>query len=112
MNTVFLDKPHLQKPLFPALVFPTSIILTCEEDVTVKSLVKISQITFECNVFNATDPLTKRIYKDGNLTSYTAPFTIVNPTDDDYGTYTFEVSSEHCGTAIAVTTLRQEGQFK
>ena len=93
------------------MVFPTSIILTCGEYVTVKSLVNVSQITFECNVFNGTDSLTKRIYKDGNLTSYTAPFTIVNPTDDDYGTYTFEVSSEHCGTAIAVTTLRQEGQF-
>ena len=91
------------------MVFPTNIILTCGEDVTVKSLANVSQITFECNVFNGTDSLTKRIYKDGNLTSYTAPFSIVNPTDDDYGTYTFEVSSEHCGSDTAVTTLRQQG---
>ena len=94
------------------MVFPTIIILTCGEDVTVTSLVNVSLINFECNIFNGTDALTKRIYKDGNLTSYTAPIVITDPTDDDYGTYTFEVSSEHCGTAIAITTLRQEGQFK
>ena len=50
------------------------------------------------------------IYKDGELTSYTGDFSITNPTDDDYGTYTFVVTSEHCGSASAVTRLLQEGQ--
>ena len=86
-------------------------MLTCGENVTIKSLVNITVISFVCNVFNGTQPLTMSIYKDDNLTSYTGVFSINNPTDDDYGTYTFVVTSEHCGSAIAVTTLRQEGQF-
>ena len=52
------------------------------------------------------------IYKDRKLTNYTDSFTIENPTADDvYGTYTFMVSNELCGSAAAVSTLRQEGQF-
>ena len=51
------------------------------------------------------------IYKDGKLTNYTIPFTIINPTDDAYGTYTVVVSTQHCGSASAVSRLLQRGQF-
>ena len=65
-----------------------------------------------CLVYNGTEPLTMRIYKDGSLTNYTSvPFFINNPTDDVYGTYTFIVSSENCGSATAISRLLQRGQF-
>ena len=62
-------------------------------------------------MFNGSDTY-MRVYKDGELTSHTgASFTIFNPTDDGdvYGTYTFVVTSENCGSATAVTRFLQEG---
>ena len=95
-----------------ATVNNTSIELTCGENVTVDSLISITVIRFLCTVFNGSEPLTMSIYKDGNLTNYTsAPVVINNPTDDDYGTYTFVVSSENCSPAIAVSRLLQRGQL-
>ena len=51
------------------------------------------------------------IYKDGKLTNYTDSFSITNPTDEDYGTYTFVVSNKYCGSAsvISISRLLQEG---
>ena len=107
----YVGKPYIQEPSNKALVFPTSIILTCGEDVTVQSLVNISVISFACNVHNGSHPLTWKVYKDGQLTQHNGPFSIQNPTDSDYGTYTFVLSSTHCGSAIKVTTLFLQGQF-
>ena len=115
---------------------PTYVMLECEDNVTVDSLVNITMITFSCKVFNGTDkPLTISVYKGDNLTSYTSvpvtinnptdddykghnltscinvSVTINNPTDDDYGTYTFVASSEYCGSDTAEFRLLQRGQF-
>ena len=90
----------------------TSIELTCGENVTVDSLMNITVIRFLCTVLNGSEPSTMSVYKDGKLTNYTsAPVVINNPTDDYYGTYTFVVSSENCGSAIAVSRLLQRGQL-
>ena len=99
-------------PPVNATVNNTSIELTCGENVTIDSLINITVIRFLCTVFNGSEPLTMYIYKDGNLTNYTsAPVVINNPTDDVYGTYTFVVSSENCGSATAVSRLLQRGQL-
>ena len=37
------------------------------------------------------------------------PYTIANPTDDDFGTYTVVVSTEQCGATYAVSRILQEG---
>ena len=107
-----IGEPHIQQPQNSSLVFPTSIILTCGEDVTVQSLVTITVITFLCNVLNGSHPLTWKIYKDGELTQYnSAPVTIYNATDSAYGTYAFVLSSTDCGSDIAVSRILQQGQF-
>ena len=111
LNNIFLGTPHIQRPVAPAIIFPTFIQLTCGEDVTVYSIQNITVISFSCTVFNGSEPLTMSIYKDGKLTNYTAPFIISNPTDETYGTFTFVVSSEHCGSASMVSRLLQRGQF-
>ena len=107
-----IGEPHIQQPQNSSLVFPTSIILTCGEDVTIQSLVNITVITFLCNVYNGSHPLTWKIYKDGELTQYNStPVNIQHRTDNDYGTYTFVLSSTHCGSAMAVSRMLQQGQF-
>ena len=105
----YVGKPRIQAPTYPALVFPTSVILTCGEDVTIRSFVNISVMSFVCNIYNGSRPLTWKVYKDGELTQRSGPFSIQRPTDSDYGTYTFVLSSTHCGSDMAVTTLRQQG---
>ena len=107
-----IGEPLIQQPQNSSLIFPTSIILTCGEDVTVQSLVNITVITFLCNVYNGSHPLTWKLYKDGELTQYNStPVTIYNATDSAYGTYAFVLSSTDCGSDIAVSRILQQGQF-
>ena len=50
------------------------------------------------------------VYKDGELTNYTGQaFTINNPTDEIYGTFTFVVVTEYCGSATVISRILQSG---
>ena len=107
-----IGEPHIQEPLNPAQVLATSIILTCGQNVSIGSLVYIRVIIFLCNVSNGSQPLTWNIYKDGELTEYNSTnvnlyATISSPTDSDFGTYTFVLSSKHCGSAMKISRLVQ-----
>ena len=67
-------------------------------------------ISFSCTVFNGSEPWTVSIYKDGELANYTGPtFTINNPTDEIFGTFTFIVTTEHCGSATAISRILRTG---
>lgn len=106
----FLGVPHLMPPQAPPTVSPFFMSLTCGDKVIRESLVGLGSITMSCIVHNGTDPLVKQVYKDGELISGAGfPYVIVSPTDDDFGTYTFNVSTEKCGCAYAVSRLLQEG---
>ena len=108
----YVGEPNIQPPQSSASIFPTSISLTCGEDVSVTSLVKIRVIRFICSIFNGLQPLTWKVYKDGELMQYNSvPVVINNPTESDYGTYTFVLLSTHCGATSAVSRLLQQGQF-
>ena len=67
-------------------------------------------ITIVCPIFNGSYPLTITAYRNG-IPIENNMLTIFNPTDDDFGTYTVVVSTEHCGAAHAVSRILQEGQF-
>ena len=109
-NYVCLGVPHIQRPVTPAIVFPTFIQLTCGQNITVDSFIYITVISFSCTVFNGSEPWTLSIYKDGELTNYTGPtFTINNPTDEIFGTFTFVVVTEHCGSAMVISRILQTG---
>ena len=108
----FVGEPHIQEPLNPAQALATSITLTCGQNFSIGSLVYISVIIFLCNISNGAQPLTWNIYKDGELTQYTSTnvnsyTTISSPTDSDFGTYTFVLSSAHCGSAMKISRLVQ-----
>ena len=105
----YVGEPNFSPPPSPAVIFPTFIQLTCGEDV-VSSVVNVTLIIFKCDIFNGSQPLTWKVYKDGELTQYNStPVVINNPTDSDYGTYTFVLSSTHCGSTSAVSRWLQEG---
>ena len=90
-------------------ICPTFITLTCGQDVTVPTLVGVSSIIISCATFNGSQPLTTTVYKNGTMVGNHVPYTITNPTDDDFGTYTVIVSSEDCGAAQAVSRILQGG---
>ena len=58
------------------------------------------------------------VFKDGKLISnnveligITLTLTIIPPSDDDFGTYTFALSTEGCGSTSAVSRIIRQGQF-
>ena len=109
-NIVFLGEPHIRPPQSPPIQFPSFISLTCGNDVTSATLVGYT-ISFSCEIHNGSNPSAK-VYKDGELTDKSfQSFDIMDATNSDFGTYTFMVETEHCGAAIAVSRLLQEGQF-
>ena len=70
----------------------------------------VSSIIITCDVFNGTEPFTTTVHKDGTtIVGNSVPHIITSPTNDDFGTYTVVVSTEHCGVAHAVSRILQEG---
>ena len=105
----YVGEPNILPPSQPIVIFPTFIQLTCGQDI-VSQVVNVTAINIKCYIFNGSQPLTWKVYKDGELTQYNStPVLINNPTDSDYGTYTFVLSSTHCGATSAVSRLLQEG---
>ena len=103
--------PHLVPPTTPSIVFPTFIVLTCGQDIFLPSLARVTSLTiqFQCQLYNGTDlDLITRVFKDGILISH-FPLLIHQADDDDFGTYTFVVSSEACGHAFAVSRILRQG---
>ena len=103
-----LGIPHLVPPTDPPIVQPTFITLTCGQDVTVPTLVGVSSIIILCQIFNGSEPLTTTVYRDGTIVGNSIPLAILNP---EFATYTVVVSTEHCGTASAVSRILQQGQY-
>ena len=90
---------------------PFFIILTCGQDITVETLVGVQFLAIRCRIFNGTQPLLMEIFKDGELISNSLELTILPPSDDDFGTYTFALSTEGCGSTSAVSRIIRRGQF-
>ena len=108
---MFLGEPHIKPPQSNPIVFPSFISLTCGNDVTSPSLIDYT-ISFSCEIYNRSDHSTLKVYKDGDLTDKNfRSFDIIDANNSDFGTYTFTIETEHCGAAIAVSRLLQEGQF-
>lgn len=109
---MFIGIPHLQPPPGSPLIFSSFITLTCGDDITVDSLINVTALVFVCDKHNGSEPLTWKIYKDGELIQYNSLPTISNPTERDYGTYAFVLSSVRCGSVMAVSRILYEGQLR
>ena len=99
-------------PQYGPIILSTFISLTCGQDVTVQSFMGISVITISCTIFNGTNSLARRVYKDGVLLDGIGfPMTIKSPSASDFGTYTFEATTTDCGSAVAVSRVLKQGEF-
>ena len=108
---MFLGEPNITPPQSDRIVFPTFISLTCGNDVTIPSLFDYT-VSFSCEMHNGSEPFNASVYKDGVLTDRDFQSFDISPVNNsDFGTYTFMIATKHCGTAIAVSRLLQEGQF-
>ena len=91
---------------------PFFTAVTCGQDVEFTDLTGTETILMLCTAFNGTAPLTQEVYEDGVLIPGASfPYTIVGANDDAFGTYTFVLSTERCGTDTAVTNILRQGQL-
>ena len=106
-----LGEPHLIPPVGPPPVAnPFFTTVTCGQDVTFPDLTGFETILMLCTAFNGTAPLTMEVYKDGVLIPGAGfPYTIVRADRDAFGTYTFVLSTERCGSASAVSRILRQG---
>ena len=100
------------EPVSSPSVSPFFISVTCGQDVEVPDLTGAATILFNCVPFNGTNP-SNQVYKDGELISGAGfpTYTIAGANRDAFGTYTFELSTEKCGRATAVTRILRQGQL-
>ena len=77
----------------------------------IPSLESVFVLIIGCLVFNGSSPV-MQVFKDGVLISSRFPLTIIQPTDDDFGTYTFVLTTECCGSTQAVSRIIRQGQFE
>ena len=67
-----------------------------------------------CNIFNTSYSYTKELFKDGmSFDEFghvgTLGLHLFYPDDDDFGTYTFLLSTEACGHTFAVSRILRQG---
>ena len=98
-------------PAGPPTVTPFFVSITCGQDAEITSLEPVFSLIIQCSIFNGSDPV-PQVFKDGVLIGNSFPLTIVSPTDDDFGTYTFVLTTERCGSTQAVSRIIHQGQFE
>ena len=99
------------------MVTPTFISITCGQDAVVPTLQGVLFLIIQCVRYNGSDSV-PAVFKDGVLISFkdgvysnSFPLTISSPSNDDFGTYTFSLSTEFCGIATAVSRILHQGQL-
>ena len=98
------------EPVGSPVVSPFFISLTCGQDVEVPDLTGTATILINCVIFNGSDPLTMQVYKDGELIPGASfPYTIIGADREAFGTYSFVLSTEICGSDIAVSRILRQG---
>ena len=106
----FSGEPNILPPTTPALVTPGFIRLTCGQDVVVPTLQGVVTLIIQCFIFNGSSPVSQ-VFKDGVQISNRFLLIISPGSDADFGTYTFGLSTECCGSTMAVSRIIRQGQF-
>ena len=82
------------------------VSLMCGQDAELPNLTETTTILMECIAFNGSDPLTMEVYKDDILIPCaSSPYIIAGANREAFGTYTFVLSTETCGSDIAVSRI-------
>ena len=103
-------EPNLSPPTSPPVVTTNFISITCGQDAVVPTLQGVFTLIIQCMIYNGSNAV-PAVFKDGVLISNSFPIIIIPPSDDDFGTYTFSLSTEFCGTATAVSRILRQGQL-
>ena len=99
------------EPIGNPIVTPFFISVTCGQDVVAPDLTGAATILMSCYSFNGSEPLTQQVYKDGELIPRAGfPNTIVGADREAFGTYAFVLSTEKCGSDVAVSRILRQGQ--
>ena len=108
---ISLGFPNIMVPSADPLVNPFLISMSCGQDVTVDSLATVGTVVINCEAFNGSEPFVQEVYKDGELIQHGTSLSVLitSVSDDDFGTYTFALSTEKCGTATAVSRIIRQG---
>ena len=95
------------------LVNPFLISMLCGQDAIVDSLATVGSIVINCEPFNGSEPFVQEVYKDGELlqSGTSLSLLITSVSDDNFGTYTFALSTEKCGSTTAVSRIIRQGQL-
>lgn len=105
---VYVGIPHLDPPISQPTRHNSLVSLTCGQDITLSSLATYL-ITITCGRFNGSEPSNLTVYRDAeSVVGTTSPF-LIQPPNGEFGTYTFVLSTEHCGSTSAVTRILEEG---
>ena len=67
-------------------------------------------LLLQCSIFNGSNPV-PGIFKDGVQIRDSFSLLISPASDADFGTYTFRLSTECCGSTMAVSRIIRKGQF-
>ena len=103
---MIIDKVRLTSPTADPIIRPNFIWLTCGQDVIVPTFLGVSFLFISCRIESGSDRLTTEIKKDNvSITSSSFSVSIVSPSNDDIGTYTFEASNKACGSDVAVSRI-------
>ena len=71
----------------------------------------MNSLIIQCSIFNGSNPVSQ-VFKDGVLIGSSFPLIIPSPTNDDFGTYTFALTTDCCGSTQAVSRIIRQGQFE
>jgi len=93
------------------LQFESVIIGECGQEIVVMQPITFPVILYlSCSVHNGSGVNGKLLYKDSVLLRDDITSTIqVDNEDDLYGTYTFRVTTDYCGSTQAVTRILYQG---
>jgi len=108
MVNYFLDDPHIKPPSGQRRMLQNILRVTCGQSIIIPSSSNLEILILSCSIFNATDILSTEVYKNGISIGSDFSRLIRNPDHDDFGVYTFVVSTK-CGSAIARSTILREG---
>ena len=110
---ISLGFPNIMVPSGVPLVNQFLVSISCGQDAVVDSLATVGSIIINCDAFNGSEPFVQEVYKDGELIQNgTSLSLLITPaSDDNFGTYTFALSTEKCGSTTAVSRIIRQGQF-
>ena len=104
---LYTGEPHLlPPPSSPPMVSSFFTSLACGQNVTLPPSY-VGTLLITCSVFNGSDVVAMEVFKNGVLFNSRLMVNIISFADEDFGNYTFVVTTRRCGSTSAVSWILQ-----